>query len=775
MFQSIVENQARSPASPGAPAGATASIELVKDVARIQTMMEREGATLGEAYTYFEETVYPQIQKDGAGVPQIMKNQIAGVLLNRLALEKPRDFESNLLPSATRITEVMVDLDVLTTSAWAGLLIHMIQLIYRQDTNPDSYDSIKDFETAMALRDGLLHDLLGAWRVFCAQRSTDKPDSKTQRSFKAPRGNAKAQQPSSLQKAFGAMFPQYLVPSLLRPTFAAFATYKLLTDPFNRSRAIKGEAASFLQMMKEVIFQTRPPRREDFKPVFDVFPDLPRYVWPQKQSKDKGRVFLDSASVFGEKPDRFRATVHRQLGEAIKSRNLETVRRAWVAFWGEAAVPEAARISELANSPDMFDYFIFAYTMMRRPQQAIEVWNNMERIGVKPTIKTWSSMLHGCVKGNNVRGIRTVWDKLIVSGVQLDTTIWTARIHGLFACGEPDAGLRALNEMATTWAAREDPRYAAMAVQPTVEPVNAAVSGLLRLNRDADATRVLSWASKKGINPDIYTFNTLLRPLVRRGDLDGIDEIFATMRSINISADVATFTVLLEGTLSNIGDLAPEQQVTTVERILEAMKKSGIAINMQMYAKVFYLLLQDGDRTEEPVKAMLSHIWRRGLELTSHIYTMLAEHYFSRDPPDADAVTALIDNRRLHENKGIDRVFWERVMKGYCQAGELARAMDIFDRVFANGTTVTFSTLYDLLRPLVDAGDGAAAMRVVNAARKIGKPDDAGSGASASQDGLGRRQWKHRFWHLAYEEGLMEEPLVERFRGANAGPVDVNA
>ncbi|KAH6627753.1 hypothetical protein F5144DRAFT_576810 [Chaetomium tenue] len=769
MFQSIVQNQAQAAPPFGTMVVGTASLELVKDVLRMQTMM-KEGATLAEAYTYFQETVYPQITKEGAAeVSQIVKNQIAAVLLNRLALEKARDFDSNRLPSVTRITEIMLELDVLKPAAWATLIITLVQHIYRQNTVPDKYDSIKDYETAMARRDALVHDLLGAWRVFCSQRSPAQGGSST----KSPVTNVfntgparpigKPPQQLTLQQAFGAMFPQYLTPSLLRPTFAAFATYKLLTDAFSRARATKGEAAPFLHMMTGLIFQTRPPRREDFQPIFDTFLDLPHFVWPKRQKKAKVNAFLDPS---GQLPDNVNASVHRQLGDAIKSMHIRMVDNAWLEFWGDEATPDAAHIAELGKCPEMFDYFILAYTMMRRPQQAVGVWNNMERIGIRPSIKTWNSMLHGCVKANNPRGLKTVWDKLVASGIKLDATIWAARINGFFVCGEPDAGLRALDEMAKIWAARSDPRYAAVAVQPSVEAVNAVLSGLIRLkDRERDTTRVLAWAAKRGIDPDIYTFNTLLRPLVRRGDMAGIDQIFDAMRSTNIRADVATFTVLLEGTLNQIGDLPPAQQVSLVERMLEAMKTAGVEINMQAYAKILYILLREGDRAEEPVKAVLAQIWGRGLELTSHIYTMLAEHYFSRDPPDSTAVTALIENRRLHDNKGVDRVFWECVIKGYCQAGEVRRALHIFDRVFVNGnSTITFGTLYDLLRAVVDVGDGEAAVRVVEAARKIGTADEVGL---VQGGGEGKRYWKHRFWHLAYAQGLMGEQLAERFWEAN--------
>ena len=785
MFQSIVESRSNvSAASEGAQPDGTASMELVKDVAKIQTMLERDGATLGAAYAFFEETVYPQITKAGPAVPQIVRNQLAAVLLNKLALEKPQDFESTDLPSVTRITEIMVELDIVKPAAWATLVIELIQKIYRQSTLPENYTSIEAYENVMARRDALLHDLVGAWKVFSEQKPLVQGDSPAEPpkgkdvGRKPPRADVKPQQQPTLQKVFGTMFPQYLGSTLLRPTFAAWMTYKLLTDPFNRSRAIKDEAAPFLQMMKTLIFQARAPRIEDFRRVLDTFPDFLKLM---RQGQSIGGFALDGVSAAGQTPEHRRISIHRQLGQAIKGRNIGAVKRAWVEFWGEAPTPNTAHIGELSKCPDMFDYFILAYMMMWRPQMAIEVWNNMERIGIKSTIKTWNSMLQGCTKATNAKGIHTVWKKLLASGTKADTAIWTARIHGLFVCGSPDDALRALDEMAKIWALRGDPHYAAIAVQPTVEPVNAALAGLLRLGRDGDATKVLTWAARQNINPDIYTFNTLLRPLVRRGDMAGIDEVFASMRTVNIQADVTTFTVLLEGALTGIGALPPTQQVALVNRILSEMKAAGVEINMQAYAKILYLLLREGDRANEPVKAVLAHIWRRGLELTSHIYTMLAEHYFARDPPDAAAVTALIENRKLHDNKAIDRVFWERVIKGYCQAGETRRALDIFDRVFVAGATMTFGTLHVLLQALIVDGDGVAAARVVNAARKIGKGDDvvAASGATVpaqqqqqqqsvveGHGGEGKRFWKHRFWHLAYDQGLLGENEVDRFREA---------
>ncbi len=47
-------------------------------------------------------------------------------------------------------------------------------------------------------------------------------------------------------------------------------------------------------------------------------------------------------------------------------------------------------------------------------------------------------MMDGCQRARNPHGFKMVWDKLVKAGLKLDTAIWTARISGLIALGEPD-------------------------------------------------------------------------------------------------------------------------------------------------------------------------------------------------------------------------------------------------------------------------------------------------------------------------------------------------
>lgn len=463
--------------------------------------------------------------------------------------------------------------------------------------------------------------------------------------------------------------------------------------------------------------------------------------------------------------------IHKQMGQAIRARNTKLLDRAWDEFWGEEAEPSAAQIKKLGEMMDLFDYFIVGYTELRKPNRAIFVWNAMLQVGLKPTIKTWTAMIQGCAKSGNPQGIKLVWSRLIASGMQLDTPIWTARISGLIISGDLAGGIEALNEMADIWKNRDAPGNAAIAVKPSIGPVNATLGWLLRLERNATAETLLQWAARQDIQPDIFTFNTLLRPLVREGNTVEMNRLFDGMQQVGVRPDVTTYTILLDGALAGIADMTADEQTAAVSRVISDMERAGVEANMMAYAKIIYNLLLDGNTNAgDAVRAVISHIWSRGLELSSHIYTILAEHYFSRDPPDAAAVTHLISSRRLAVNPKIDRVFWERVIKGYCQAGEVQRAVKIFEHVCGMGSTITFSTLYDFLNALATSGMMGEARKVVRVARKLTaaeEPEEYQPVIVGPRPT--KRFWKHRFWHLADAYGLLEEGLLEEYLEVRTG------
>ncbi|KAK3380249.1 hypothetical protein B0T24DRAFT_614668 [Lasiosphaeria ovina] len=772
MFQSIIENQPRQPAH-RPPAGDALDAELLKNIERVTAMLKAD-ANPAAIFSSFDQTIYPQIkeQKDSPAY-RLAKGQLQTFLAMRMVAAKAEALDPSDLPTATHITQVLVDLEFLNLETWSTLMLQLSQQICQLSASPDGSLLDEKFKHSLPGRDALLADLGGAWDAFAGSctkleasghavddinsRSASRARAALPTHSRVPEKDVPSNVPRATKDYLKVLFPQYSERQLAGDALrAAHVASVLLKDLSTLKPPFDQQTTPFLLMHERLISKCGRSTLLFLDRIRDRYPILLDYVYARAEE-----MGAEDAASWPFKPLRSPKPLSFQLRieQAIKRRNLKELNSAWADFWGDEPLPGPARVNELAATPEIFDSFILGFVRMRRLMQAIDVWNRMQRVGIKASTKTWTNMIQGCANTRNPRGIKAVWEKLVISDTELDTAVWTARISGLITSGDPEGGILALDEMARLWRERPlHPDAPSQAIQPTIEPINGTIAGLIRLGRMSDAQRVLSWAGRQGINPDIYTFNTLLRPLVRGGQTEHVAAIFNMMQELSIKPDVATYTILVDGALANIGSQTPKQQIGIVSKIIASMEGSGLEANIQTYAKMIYVLLREGDSATAAVQAILAHIQSRGLELSSHIYTMLAEHYFSRDPPNPAAVTALIHNRNLQANKNIDRVFWERVIKGYCHTGETARAVDIFKRIFNSGSTITFSTLDEFLLALIRTGQMAEASSVVKLATTIKEGDELMR--------EGGRFWKHRFWHHAEQYGLLPDDLRHNLQDA---------
>lgn len=767
---------------------AISDIDLLALGGRMDAKIKDNHSSSAEAFKFFKKEIYPLIKAIKAmpdrEVPKPVMRSIRDLLLPRILIEKTRNVHAPELPLTAHLTEIMLELDVFDPIYWSPLIIEMIQSVCRINASPERYTKIEEYESAMARRDLALFDIAATWKHFTKHRlsRSELRDVKPAGVSKAGRGSKFSDGFHGLARVMHSTLGSHgnSENALHISTWAAFGSYVLLTDPIRCSRLAATEAGPFLDAMGKILAVVDILKPADFEPVWKRYPSLYNYIKTQTHHGSFLKSTINRSARQVHPLLRIKATAE----QAITKKSVGLLYSAWVELWGEDDSPNLAQLRSFRENASIFEKFIYGFMFLRRPQMSVEVWNKMELVGIKPTIKTWTHMLQGASMARNVPGMKTIWDKLIASGTQLDSFIWTTRISGLITNGAISEGLKALDEMADKW--KHQAKYPSQAVKPTIEPVNAATVALIRLGRDKLAGDVLRWAAKQGIRPDIYTFNTLLQRLVRTKKEEETAALLESMKAAKIEPDSATFTILLENALTGLNQKTPEEISSTVSDVMRTMESSGVMENMMIYAKAIYLLLQEGDRATTAVNAVLAHIWNQGLELTSHIYTMLAEHYFGRDPPDTKAVTALIDNRRLHLNENIDHIFWERVIKGYSRANDPVKAEEIFWRVFNAGITeLTMDAMFELLAAMMRQGQGvmlesaAKLVAALNPMKVAVTPDQVLASRDVEEPAerearmvrmKSERFWKHRFWHLAYKGGLMSGNLLEAFEKAHEVP-----
>ena len=297
-----------------------------------------------------------------------------------------------------------------------------------------------------------------------------------------------------------------------------------------------------------------------------------------------------------------------------------------IALWRRFQADVEATESEAEKSSHEHVYvrFLRTFWALRRHNEAIEVWNHMISWGYPPKPKHWTAMLTGCVIAKDVKSLKSIWANMLKSGQIPEITNWTTYIHGLIDCRKWDEGLNALEQLGRIWkaaphlrpsdTAAEKPtaeylgddnqeteeRKFGSVLRPSENPVCGALSALIHIDKRALIPRVLAWARAHQVPLSNYTFNILLRPIVRHESQAAIQAHLQQMAEANCTPDVVTFTIILNGLVSNptstFHSLPPETQESTITSILADMERQGIDATPYTYTTLLDGLLTPGSR-----------------------------------------------------------------------------------------------------------------------------------------------------------------------------------
>lgn len=843
IFEDIVGQQTQLEAAPRS--SVAQDVSLFEKAGKLhEMMMQREISTVS-CLDFLRTQIYPAIRSSGAAIPKVLDQQIHR-LLDRIAAEKLENVRGKDLPSVVEILQLHADFNYRFVQRWSALTIKLLECLCSGEAlvgGTADGGAVEEMNL-------LIRDLISSWKML------SKPKHIVLRHTSANHGQLRwnlpttdptllrrYSRPHSAHLAFASLFPQY-PPAALRAVMpAAIATFSLLTDASKMTPEFREEAGHeatpFLVAVAQVLVTVQ-IETSTLEKALVAYPSVGQYIMSRWRRVNKHTKH--KAVAAGEKHQDILAlpevidesgmdNIHRQLSQAVSMRNQGEIVRLWDMFIGSSTSggPAPSKAAELKLRPATFDYFVYAAAATRQSELAGQIISLMEKIGLSPSVRTWTSMMDGLKRCRNADGIRNVWTQLVNSGQRLDEKAWTSRISGLVDCGQTEAAIEALVEMASLWALPEKERPPS-AVKPSIQPVNTVVNGLLNNGNTGAANTVLAWAANQGIEPDIFTFNSLLRSLIRAGKNEEIEKLFDLMNAQGVKADDATFTILLEDFLGqqlreessghhHQGDLAASpdtndaqqpqpQAIKTTRHILALMDTLGLATNMHAYNKLVYLLLQhSGAHGEAAADLVLAHISARGLVPTPHLYTILVDHHLSGPPrgktavtgqptrPNVAAIETLIARHNLESRRDMDRVFWERVTAGYARAGEACKAWDVYTRVIglgastghssrngaaaatatnASATTTTrpftLASLEELLLALLRAEMWAEARALVDASREqhvLMQQQRLGTAAAGSVAETNiNRHWKHGFWHVAVDAGLLEREWLEaRLRG----------
>ena len=394
----------------------------------------------------------------------------------------------------------------------------------------------------------------------------------------------------------------------------------------------------------------------------------------------------------------------KDLATALHKSDARLAMESWRSFRSRSTTQKSSDIGA-----KIYLQFISVFFSLGFPAQAVEVWNHMADTGQELRQKHWHAMLLGCVKSKDLRSLQGVWSNMKAAGCEPDIYSWTAWINGLITLGVWERGLEALEELGKLWKLPSSSRLkgeAQTSLVPSIVPVNSAISALQDIKQAKLIPHVLKWAESQGLSQDTTTFNIRLRSLVRQERFDEVELLLSSMLQHGCIPDIKTFTIILNGLLSNslstLHQQNPAGQKTIMLTILRKMEEKGISANFYTYSTIVDGLLSSRIMNISAAHSVMRYMSHNTLKPSPHVFTILASFYFSSNPPDLPALETLWHNIQL-QNGNLDAKFFCRMIEGYAHAGQFEKMFFFLRKAPEEGKSPSWEVLFQVLLALVEA------------------------------------------------------------------------
>lgn len=476
-----------------------------------------------------------------------------------------------------------------------------------------------------------------------------------------------------------------------------------------------------------------------------------------------------------------------QLGKTQEQSDLYATERIWKETKHFVERKGGGKVLPL----NFYEHLLRAFLALRRPSEAIEVWNDLIQHGHVPTARTWTVMMRGAQQGKDINTSESFWSRMRASGVQPDAHAWSTKIFGLFKTGRAQQGMAALQEMGREWIAAAQlkqnkslkqliGRHKKQAVEapldlaaapdiingvpkPSLVVVNSAVSAIgvaFSSGRDDYVGPILRFARSFGIEPDVITYNALINISLRNGLSEEAVNILQRMEERGMQPDSDTFTILLQSLFkgSFLDGISHEEQQDKVINFINTLEStSGAGLDLKAYGLLIDRLLKE-QNNPLAAHAILSYMSSKGIQPGPHIYTILFTHYFQANPPDFAAAEALWNRIQASDNgygaQKMDVIFYDRMVESYAEhhwhAG-IGPALNFLQRMSKVGKRPGWPALEMVARALAERNDWDRLAEIVHDVRKREGLISAGMRGMTGQ---------RSFWEFVLSTGLLRDEGV---------------
>ncbi|XP_028775179.1 pentatricopeptide repeat-containing protein At3g09650, chloroplastic [Neltuma alba] len=251
------------------------------------------------------------------------------------------------------------------------------------------------------------------------------------------------------------------------------------------------------------------------------------------------------------------------------------------------------------------------------------------------------------------------------------------------------------------------------------------MKGYMQAGRVSDTVRMLEamrCQDDRSSHPDHVSYTTVVSALVKAGSMDRARQILAEMTRIGVNPNVITYNILLKGYCMQL-------QIDQARELLKDMvDDAGIQPDV-----VSYNILIDGCILVDDsagALAFFNEMRAKGIAPTKVSYTTLMKAFaLSGQPKLAHRVfDEMLNDPRVKA----DRVAWNMLVEGYCRLGLIEEAKKIIEKMKENGLYPDVATYGSLANGIALARRPGEALLLWNEVKERCRVDKEGGKSDSS-------------------------------------------
>nr|AYM00875.1 pentatricopeptide repeat protein [Salvia miltiorrhiza] len=325
----------------------------------------------------------------------------------------------------------------------------------------------------------------------------------------------------------------------------------------------------------------------------------------------------------------------------------------------------------------------FDFESIRKPDDAVTLFRDMLRTDPLPSVILFTKLLSAVVKMKQYSLVLHLFDEMLQRNAPVDHYILSIAIDCYCRMKRPDFGFAILGI------------FFKRGYEPTVVTFNTLIKGLLLVGRIPEAAKVLWKLSVYQLcEPDERTYNIMINGVCKAvGSLEAIDLLCSLEKGKGIcKPNVYAYSAVIDGLckegkvddalqlFSSLGDKGISPDVVTYNSIIEGLcnrrrmdeaqhvLKKMIADVPNVDCNIFVCLVQDGK-----VKRPTYVVSMKEIDVT-HIVTKCIDRIFARKMDEAVRIFQLAVNSGIKPNI----VSYNSLMNGYCKKGQVDEVSRLF-------------------------------------------------------------------------------------------------